>query len=72
MSEIAGSALNRLSERAAELHNEMMNNQPPGYLYKQPELQELVRAKSINELMRFVQELTDNVCNPMEFYTFGG
>lgn len=62
MSEAATAALNRLSDKAAELHNEMMNSQPPGYMYKQPELQDLVRAKSINDLMRLVQELTDNVC----------
>lgn len=60
MSEAVANALTRLSEKAAELHNEMMNSQPQGYMYKQPELQEMVRVKNINELMRYVQELTDN------------
>lgn len=61
MTEAVASALTRLSDRAAELHNEMMNSQPQGYMYKQVELQDLVKAKNINELMRYVQELTDNV-----------
>ena len=52
---------NRLSEKAAELHNEMINSQPPGYMFRQPELQDLVRVKNVNELMRYVQELTDSV-----------
>lgn len=61
MTEVAG-ALTRLTEKAAELHNEMMNSQAPGYMFKQPEMQDLVRVKNVNELMRYVQELTDNVC----------
>lgn len=61
MTQALNSALTTLSDRAAELHNEMMNTQPEGHMFKQAELQDLIQAKNINELMRYVQELTDNV-----------
>lgn len=62
---VPGNALTRISERASELHHDMMNSQHLGYQYKQPELQDMAKAKDINELMRYVQELTNNVCQSL-------
>lgn len=58
---MSDSALN-LSSKASELYHAMISSQPMGYLFKQTELQELIKAKDLNVLMKFAQELMNNVC----------
>lgn len=61
MTDTASTPMALLSSKAAELHNEMMSTKPLGYLYDQLELQDMILVKSITELMKYIQELTDNV-----------
>lgn len=48
-----------LSAKAQELHSLMVTSHSSGYLYTQAELQELVSAKDLTALLKWVQELTN-------------
>lgn len=50
-----------VSDKAAELHHAMVTTESAGHHFKQVEMQDLIQAKSQNELMRYVQELLNSV-----------
>lgn len=50
-----------ISDKAAELHHAMITTKPEGFLFQQNEMQDLIRAKSLNELFKYTQELINNV-----------
>lgn len=50
-----------VSDRAAELHHAMITSNGPGHLYKQVDMKELVKVRDMNELVRYTQELLNNV-----------
>lgn len=60
MSAKGGVSLN-VSEKAAELHHAMINANGVGHFYKQVEMVKLIKVKDMNELVRYTQELLNNV-----------